>query len=229
MVVCFVGNFDGKKVLARLEKAFAAAPRGGPIQPAPGDPVPLAADTTITIERDIVASCLAYGYPAPGYGEPDYPAFKIIESYLASGDRSPIAYWLPEAGLATAVGVINAPYPKRASIAVYLGAAPHNAQAARDTVATIMGRLKTQVLDEGEWTEQLKRVQNNTFMNQNDPLVRALYMSQFEVAGLGYDYPRRFEETLLKLSPESVRAAAERWFTHSCEAIVTPVKSESKL
>ena len=91
-----------------------------------------------------------------------------------------------------------------------------------------MGRLKTQPLDSGEWTAQLQRVQNNTFMNQNDPLVRARYMSQFEVAGIGYDYPRRFEETLLKLNPDSVRAAAERWFTHSCEAAVKPGTGESK-
>ena len=54
-------------------------------------------------------------------------------------------------------------------------------------------------------------------------------MSHFEVGGLGYDYPRRVEETLLKLTPESVRDAAERWFTHSCEATVTPTKRESKL
>jgi predicted Zn-dependent peptidase len=92
-----------------------------------------------------------------------------------------------------------------------------------------MGRLKSVPLDEGEWTAQLKRVQNGTFANQNDPLVRARSMSQCEVTGGGYDYPRRFEESLLKLNPESVRAAAERWFTHSCEAIVAPAKSGSKL
>lgn len=229
MVVCFVGNLDGKKVMAALEKAFVSAPRGEPLQPAPGDAIPLAADTTITLERDIVASCLAFGYPAPGYGDPDHAAFKIIESFLASADRSPIAYWLPESGLASGVGVIFAPYPKRSSIAVYLGAAPHNVQAARDTVASVMARLRTEPLDEGEWHTQLKRVQNGTFQSQNDPLVRARSMSQYEVAGVGYDYLRRFEEALLKLTADSVRAAAERWFTHSVEATVTPVKGESKL
>jgi hypothetical protein len=54
-------------------------------------------------------------------------------------------------------------------------------------------------------------------------------MSQFEVAGAGYDFQRRFEESLLKLNPESVRTAAERWFTHSSEGAVVPVKGESKL
>ncbi len=229
MVVCFVGNFDGKKVLARLEKAFAAAPSGKALEPVPGEPVPLAADTVVTAERDLLAPVLTYGFPAPGYTEPDYAAFKIIESYLASGDRSPIAFWMPQAGLVSSVGVLNAPYPKRSSMAVYLASAPSMFQAARDTVVAVMGRLKTQPLDEGEWTEQLKRVQNGTFQNQNDPLVRARSMSQFEAAGAGYDFPRRFEESLLKLNPESVRAAADRWFTHSTEAIITPVKGESKL
>jgi predicted Zn-dependent peptidase len=183
----------------------------------------------MTTERDYLASCLVYGYPAPGYMEPDYAAFNIIESYLSAADRSPIAFWLPQAGLATAVGVIYAPYPKRSSIAVYLGAAPPRLAAARDSVASVMGRLRTQPLDDGEWAELLKRVQNGTFANQNDPLARARAMSQWEASGSGYDFLRRFEESLLKLNPESVRAAAARWFTHSSEATITPVKSESKL
>jgi len=230
MVVCFVGNLDSKKVMARLEKAFAVAPAGAALQPVPGEPVPLAADTVVTSERDaLLAPVLTYGYAAPGYLEPDYPAFKIIEAYLASPDRSPVALWMPRGGLVTSVGVLYAPYPKRSSLAVYLTAPPAKLSAARDTVSAVLGRLRTQPLDEGEWTEQLKRVQNGTFASQNDPLVRARSMSQFEVAGVGYDYPRRFEEGLLKLNPESVRDAAGRWFTHSAEAAVTPEKDQSKL
>jgi len=114
-------------------------------------------------------------------------------------------------------------------MAVYLGTPPSRLQAARDTVAAVMGRLRIQPLDDGEWAEQLKRVQNSTFVNQNDPLVRARAMSQFEAAGVGYDFQRRFEEALLKLNPESLRETATRWFTHSSEAAITPVRSESKL
>ncbi len=230
MVVCFVGNLDAKKAMSRLEKAFAVASGGAALVPVPGEPVPLAADTVVTADRDaLVAPVLTYGYPAPGYLDPDYPAFKIIESYLASTDRSPVALWMPRGGLATSVGVLYAPYPKRSSMAVYLAAPPARLSTARDTVSAVLGRLRTQPLDQGEWTEQLKRVQNGTFVNQNDPLVRARSMSQFEVAGAGYDYPRRFEESLLKLTPESVRDAAGRWFTHSSEATITPARNESKL
>jgi hypothetical protein len=74
----------------------------------------------------------------------------------------------------------------------------------------------------------LKRVQDGTFASQDDPLSRARSMSQFEVAGAGYDFHRRFEQTLLGLNAERVRAVAEHWFTHSCESTITPVKSASK-
>ena len=73
----------------------------------------------------------------------------------------------------------------------------------------------------------LKRVQNGTFLSQNDPLVRARSMSQFEASGSGYDFPRRFELDLLQLNAEAVRAAAARWFTHSVEASIIPVRSDS--
>ncbi|TMQ51011.1 MAG: insulinase family protein [Candidatus Eisenbacteria bacterium] len=229
MVVAFVGNFDGKRVMDQLEKAFAAAPAGRALDPVAGNPVPLAADTTVTTERDMPSSVLAFGYPAPGYTDPDYAAFKIIEFYLASPDRSPVSYWLKQRGQSSIVGVIYPPYPKRSSMAVYLGAPPRSLPAARDTVAAVMGRLRTQALDDGEWAEQLKRVQNSTFANQNDPLVRARAMSQFEAAGVGYEFQRHFEEALLKLNPESLRETAARWFTHSSEAAITPVRNESKL
>jgi predicted Zn-dependent peptidase len=229
MVVCFVGNFDGKKTMARLEKAFAATPAGKALTPVPGDPVPLAADTTLTAERDILAPVMTIGYPAPGYMEPDYAAFKIIESYLAAPDRSPITFWMPQSGVAASVGILYPPYPRRASMAVYLTAPPNQIQAARDTVTSVLGRLKAQPLDEEEYREQLKRVQDGTFANQGDPLARARSMSQYEVAGAGYDFLRRFEQSLLALNAEGVRAAAERWFTHSCESTITPVKSASKL
>ena len=229
MVVCFVGNLDGKKTMARLEKAFASAPSGKGPPPVPGEPIPLAADTTLTAERELFAPVVTYGFAAPGYQDADYPAFKVIESYLASADRSPIALWMPQSGLAGSVGVLYAPYPKRSSMAVYLTTRPDKLQAARDTLVAVIGRLRTQPLDDGEWLEQLKRVQNGTFANQNDPMVRARSMSQFEASGVGYDFHRRFEQALLQLNVEAVRAAAARWFTHSAEAVITAARSDSKL
>ena len=104
----------------------------------------------VTAERELLAPVMTYGYPAPGSLHADYTAFKIIESYLASGDRSPVALWMPRSGLASSVGVLYAPYPTRSSMAVYLAAAPARLRAARDTVAAVMGRLKTTPLDEGE-------------------------------------------------------------------------------
>lgn len=222
MTVVFVGNFDGKDMMDRLEKAFEAAPPGKPPRPAGPDPVPLAADTTITEHRDYLMGSLVFGYPAPGIGEPDYPAFLLIDMYLKSNDRSPITFWLPTRHIAAGVGVIYAPYPKRASVAVYLGAKGADYEAARDTVAAVMKRLRTEPLDKGEWDVQLPRVQDSYFVNQHDPKWRAAQMAYMETVGLGYDYPKRMEEQLLELTPEDVRAAAARWFTHYCQASILP-------
>jgi predicted Zn-dependent peptidase len=168
-----------------------------------------------------------FGYPAPGIGEPDHAAFLVIDMYLKSTDRSPITYWLPTRRLAAGVGVIYAPYPKRSSVAVYLGARSGDWQAARDSVAAVMQRLTTEPLDEGEWNVQIPRVQNSYFLRQNDPKWRAAQMSYFEAVGHGYDYPRRLELDLLRLTPEEVRAAAARWFTHFCEASIHPRVGDS--
>ena len=228
LTVAFVGNFDGKKLMAQLEKAFEAVPAG----PAParfgGEAPGAVADTLVQEERPIIASAVTFGYPAPGYDDPDYPAFMVIDSYFRSGDRSAITYWLPERRIASSVGVLYPPYPKRSSIAIYYGAPPATIQAARDTVASVMQRLKTDPLDEGEWGVQIRRVQNSYFDDQSNPLVRARNLSRLETQGLGLDFPQRFETRLLQLKPEDVRAAAERWFTHSVEAMLVPAQSGSR-
>jgi predicted Zn-dependent peptidase len=228
ITVCFVGNFDGKKVMAELEKAFTPATPGTAPSPALRDPVALPADTLVTEERQYLAQSLVFGYPAPGYDDPDYPAMLIVDSYLRSGDRSPIAFWLPERRLATGVGVLYPRYPKRSSIAVYLGATPTNWKAARDTVATVMQRLTKVPLDIGEWPVQIRRVQNGFFNEQSSPIVRARDLSRYETEDLGLDYPQRFEARLLALTPEDVRAAAARWFTNACEATILPSKAGSR-
>lgn len=228
ITVCFVGNFDGKKVMAELEKAFADAPPGKPPEPAMGDPIPLTSDTLVTEDRPYVAQSLVYGYPAPGYDDPDYPAFMMIDSYIRSGDRSPITYWLPERRLATDVGVLYPPYPKRSSIAVYFGATPEKWKAARDTVAAVFHQLATYPMGPGDWTVHLRRVQNGFFNDQSNPVVRARDLSRYETQGLPLDFPKTFETRLLALKPEDVRDAAARWFTHACEVTLVPTRNGSR-
>ncbi|MGE5176435.1 MAG: M16 family metallopeptidase [Hyphomicrobiales bacterium] len=228
LVVAVVGNVDGKKVMAQLERRFAAAPAGPAPKAVGADPAPLAADTTITATRPYLARSLVYGFAAPGYADPDYPAFMIIDSYLRSGDRSPIAYWLPELQIAVGVGIIYPTYPRRSSIAVYMGTAPSNFEAARDTVVNVFDRIKTYPFDKGEWGVQLKRAQDGFLFNQRDPMVRARNLSRWTIQGLTLDFPKEFETRLLKLTPEMVREAATRWFTHSCLVSLEPAKRDVK-
>jgi zinc protease len=222
LTVCFVGNVDGKKLMDQLEKAFKDAPAGTAPNPEAGDPVPLPSDTLVTEERPIRAKSLTYGFPAPGYDDPDHAAFLVLDSYLRSGDRSPITFWLPERRVATGVGVLYPRYPRRSSIAVYLGATTSNWKAARDTVAAVFARLKTDPLDDAEWNVHVRRVQNAFFNEQSNPLVRARDLTRNEAQGVGVDYPKQFETRLLALKPEDVRDAAARWMTYAVEAALTP-------
>ena len=222
MVVAVVGNVDGKKTMAQLEKLFSAVPAGAPPKALPDTPKPLPADTVVTTYKQILGRALVYGYAAPGYADPDYPAFMILDSYLRSGDRSPITFWMPEREQVVGVGIMYPSYPHRSTMAVHLAAKPENYAAARDTVVAVLARLKTDPLDKGEWGVQLKRVQNGFFSNQYEPVIRARNLSRWEVQGVTVDFPRTFETALLKLKPEDVRDAAARWFTHAAEVSQAP-------
>ncbi|HET7904807.1 MAG TPA: pitrilysin family protein [Candidatus Eisenbacteria bacterium] len=225
ITVVFIGNLDAKKLLAHLEKAFAAAPAGAPPEPAGPEPTPLPADTVIVEERPWKAHAFVYGFPAPGYLDPDYPAFAMLDSYLRSEDRSPITYWMQVRDDAVSPGVLFTMFPTRGSLAVYFGSTPEKIAAARDTAIAVVNRLRTDVLDKGEWKVQLQRVQNGFLFKQNEPIFRARYVSRWVAQGLGVHYPRKFEEILLKLTADDLRAAAERWMTRSCEVRLGPPAS----
>jgi len=119
-------------------------------------------------------------------------------------------------------------YPKRSSIAVYLGALPNQWKAARDTVESVFKQIASYPFGEGDWPVHLRRVHDGFFNDQSNPLVRARDMAFYETMGLGVDYPQKFEARLLALKPEDVRDAAARWFTHSCEATFAPSKAGSR-
>ncbi|HET9951975.1 MAG TPA: pitrilysin family protein [Candidatus Eisenbacteria bacterium] len=225
LTIVFIGNVDGKKLMSQLEKMFAGAAPGPPIEPAGPEPSPLAADTTIVKEKPWLAHACIIGYPAPGYADPDYPAFAMIDSYLRSEDRSPITYWMQVRDDAVSPGIAFTLFPTRGSIAVYFGATTEKLAAARDTSLAVLDRLRTVPLEKGEWTVQLKRVQNGFFFKQDDPLTRARMIARYVSQGQGLDYPTRFETALLHLTPEDVRAAAERWLTHSCQVYMGPAPS----
>ena len=85
------------------------------------------------------------------------------------------------------------------------------------------GRLTTIIfIINADNADQLKRVQDGYFSKQGEPAVRARSLGRYAAQGLSLDYPRQFETALLKLTPEDVRAAAERWFTYSCQVILGP-------
>ena len=222
MVVAVVGNVDGKNTIAQLEKLFAVAPPGTRPSPTPGEPDPLSKETTIVTQRQILARSLVYGYPAPGYADPDYPAMMVVDSYLRSADRSPITFWMPQRAQAGAIEIMFPSYPRRSSMAVALGTQPAKYDAARDTVAAVFARIKTEPLDKGEWGVHLKRVQNAFFWKQNEPTLRARNLSRWEIQGLTTDYPKNFETALLKLKPEDVRDVAARWFTNAAVVSIEP-------
>ncbi|HEU4726207.1 MAG TPA: insulinase family protein [Candidatus Eisenbacteria bacterium] len=222
MTFVFVGNVDGKRLLAQLEKSLAAATAGPALEPSGPELTPLASDMSVTQQRPWLAHAVVIGYPAPGYLDPDFAAFAMIDSYLRSEDRSPIVYWMANREDAVSPGVVWSLFPTRGFLAVFFGATTEKLPAARDTTLAVLQRLRVEPLDKGEWTVQLKRVQDGYFFKQNEPVVRAKMLANYAAQGLPLDFPSRFETALLKLKPEDVRLAAERWFTHSCQVVLGP-------
>ncbi len=225
LVIVIVGSTGIGELAALLEPVLPRPNNNGNVldQPeiaqAPAPP----SNEVVTNTRDTEAEWLVMGYSAPSVTHPDSIAFRVLDSILGGSMSSRLFTEVREKrGLAYQIGT---DFPVRAGaayFAVFLGTAPANHE---EAVKTILGEIERIRIETppNEEVENAKRYLRGTFiMSQETNRGQAGLLGRSEILGLGLDYGERWLEKIAAVTPEEVRAVAEKYLTHYTMVVTAP-------
>ncbi|NLL42648.1 MAG: insulinase family protein [Firmicutes bacterium] len=226
VVVSVVGNFDSEELLPLLREGFGDWESGYSAEPAPREQAEFvypAENREMVINLPTEAAFLIMGYPAPASFDADSAAMAVINGILGEGMSSRLFTEIRDKrGLAyTAISQ----YDERlgpSNLLIFLATHPQNVEQAREQVLAELGRFAVEGLTEAEIAHiaTLKRgthlIQNETNMNQATMLALA------EVTGRGYEWVDEYMNFFAEVTPEDIKAAAQKYFHNYTEVLIIP-------
>jgi zinc protease len=229
-VLSIAGNITVETAIAlakNLLKSWQPPTSTPPVAPAfPLDAVPLQVMQTQPTQQSIVM----LGYPAPRVHDANYPALKLLYTYLCSGLSSRLFTELREKqGLAYEVSGF---YPTRlhsAHFGVYLGTASENTTLALSLLKAELDRLSDQMLSEAEVNATKSKLLGQYALGkQTNHQIANLY-GLYEYLQLGADYDRQFVQNTQALIPEQLQQVAQQYLQEPFISLVGPETALSPL
>jgi zinc protease len=175
-------------------------------------------------------SIVMLGYPAPAVQDADYPALKLLYTYLCSGLSSRLFTELREKrGMAYEVSGL---YPTRlhpSHFVVYLGTASKNTALALSLLKDELQRLSTQFLSEAEvQVAKSKLLGQHALGKQTNHQIAHLY-GLYEFLQLGANYDQHFIQSIQSITPEQLYQAALQHLKEPFVSVVGPELAISSL
>lgn len=221
-VVAAVGRLDPEPLLDRLEAAFGREPvEPGPDRPAP--PEPRSGTARLELDRD--AAYLIHGHPAPSWTDPDYPTVRVIDAVLGGSMASRLFVELRERrSLAYQVSSLYDDRLEGSYLVGYIVTDPGRVAEAAAGLEREFRRIVEEPVDEEEIEDARRYLRGRYLIGAEKNAAQASRLGSYEAYALGQDFGDRWLAAIEAVTPESIMAAAARWFdTSPARAIVVPV------
>jgi len=223
LIISLSGNLNSKKAIQYVEKVFADWQNPHFPQGPLNLPEVLNQPEYKFIQQDTQQAIVMLGYFASSVYSPDYPALKLLNTYLGNGLSSRLFVELREKrGLAYDVSAI---YPTRIDLSqfiLYIGTAPENTQIAKQGLQQEAERLVKIKLT----SDELQRAKNKllgqyALGKQTNAEVAQIY-GWYETLGLGVEFDSKFVELINQVTPEIAQEVAQKYFTAPYISLVGP-------
>lgn len=215
-ILSIAGDFDSKTTKKLIEQYFGGIPRGTREVPRPSvvEPASTAEVRDVVYGKDQLPMVLQ-AYRIPAQGTPDYYAVDMLNQILSSGASSRLnravveekqlalfcgafSFGLEDPGLTMAFSLAN------------MGVAPEDVEAAMNEE---IERMKTELISDEE-LQKLRNQIENGFVSANSSVAGiaeslANYRMYFGDTNLINTEVERY----MKVTPEDIRAAAQKYYT----------------
>jgi predicted Zn-dependent peptidase len=175
-------------------------------------------------------SIVMLGYLSPSVQHPDYPAMKLLSSYLGNGLSSRLFVELREKlGLAYEVSAF---YPTRlepSQFVAYLGTAPQNSAIALEKLQKELQRLCYQPLSPDELQIAKNKLLGQYALGKQTNAQIAQLLGWYETLGLGLEFDTQFPDQITAVSAEMIQAAACSYLSEPYVSLVGPAEAVEPL
>ena len=228
IVISMAGRIEPEQAIQLVDRLFGDWQQPTePLSKVAFPTIKAAAQQTVTVQNTNQAFVIL-GHLASAVSHSDYPALKLMSTYLGNGLSSRLFVELREKkGLAYDVSAF---YPTRldtSAFVAYIGTAPQNVQVALEGLQYELDRLKTTLL-----TSKELQVAKNKLLGQyalskqtNSQIAQAL--GWYEVIGLGVEFDEGFQQAIAAVTLSDIQSAAQRHFVEQHISILGPAEAVS--
>jgi zinc protease len=175
------------------------------------------------IIQDTQQSIVMLGYLGTKVNLEDYPVLKLINTYLGSGLSSRLFVELREKrGLAYDVSAFFPTRLDTSPFITYMGTAPSNTEIAIEGLSSEVARLTQVTLSESEIQGAKNKLLGQYALGKQTNSEIAQTYGWYETLGLGVEFDRTFQASILPITPEQVQQVANKYLSQPYLSIVKP-------
>lgn len=223
LVITIVGRITHAAAIALVETYFGDWQAPPTPLPALALPQVLPQPQQQAIAQPTQQAIVMVGYLAPSIYSPDYPALKLLSTYLGNGLSSRLFVELREKrGLAYEVSAF---YPTRrdtSHFVVYMGTAPENAAIALESLQAECDRLYQAPLPKAELQAAQNKILGQYALGKQTNSQIAQTLGWYETLELGAEYDLQFQHNIAQVTPTLAHQVAQKYLSPAYISLVGP-------
>jgi zinc protease len=229
VVICAVGNLDGKRFVDEVSKRFKTS-KGGRDRLRPSfEPLSLTESREKLTYKKSSSAWLVIAFPAPGISENDYLPARVLDSILGGSMHSRLFTELRDKqGLGYQVGSFFANFSRDAFVGTYIGTRPDQFEIARDGILAEIEKVRTQEVTDEELEDTKKYLRGSFIIGLESNESQAYDFAYYECLGLGYEFVDRYLEAIQTVTKADVLRVAKTYFGTHALASTLPEKADTQ-
>ena len=222
MVLSVSGRAPASEVLAEARRLFGGMAAGA-AAPDVALPRPSPSPGRVVVEQPAQQAQILVGALAPAVAERDYAPVKVLATVLGGGMAGRLFAELRDRqALAYSANAYFDPQREPGAIILQLGTAPENVERAERALMQEVERIRAS----GVAADELARAKNyllGTFvMDRRTNARQAATLAQFEVLGVGVEFPARYRAAVEAVTADDVLRVARQYLTNLTTVVLQP-------
>jgi predicted Zn-dependent peptidase len=222
MVVSVSGQAPAQEVLAEVRRLFGGMP-GGTATAEPARPAPAPAGGRTIVEQSAQQAQILVGALAPAAGDRDYAAVKVLSTILGGGMAGRLFAELRDRqALAYSANAYFDPQREPGAIVLQLGTAPDNAARAEQALLEQVARIRGERVSDDELARAKAFLLGSFVMERRTNARQASSLAQFEVLGVGHEFPARYKAAVEGVTAADVQRVATQYLANLTTVVLRP-------